>query len=95
MGEDLGSWCQRWRSFESEGFEEMVEGGEDEVCGDGPHVGEEARPGSKLGHGVAPRGFGQLADGMAGEGEQVEGGENGGKVLAAVAKVSAAMKIRA
>src|SRR4051812_12611604 len=59
--------------------------GEDQEGGDGSQVFEE--PGSHLLHRLAPEIFGQIADGMEGESEQVQGDEHGGKIDFAVAEV--------
>src|SRR4029453_3779564 len=68
-----GQWAEVWRSCQKVG-------GEDQKGGDGSQVFEEAAARAHLLHRLAPEIFGQIADGMEGESEQVQGDEHGGKI---------------
>src|SRR3954466_9410172 len=62
-------------------------GGEDQEGGDGSQVFEEPTTGPHLLHRPAPQIFGEIADGMEGESEQVQGDEHGGKIGFPVSEV--------
>src|SRR3954453_2117682 len=62
-------------------------GREDQESGDGSQVFEEAAARAHLLHRLAPEIFGQIADGMEGESEKVQGDEHGGKIGFPVPKV--------
>ena len=77
------AWCLEGggrRSGEGQRCQKVVPGGEDQEGGDGSQVFEEPAAGSHLLHRPAPEIFGQIADGMEGESEQVQGHEHGGKI---------------
>jgi hypothetical protein len=84
------AWCSKGggrRSGEGQRCQEIVPGGEDQEGGDGSQIFEEPAAGSHLLHRLAPEIFGQIADGMEGESEQVQGNEHGGKIGFPVSKV--------
>src|SRR4029450_7699422 len=84
------SWCSGGsgrRSGEGQRCQKVVPGGEDQEGGDGSQVFEEAAAGAHLLHRPAPEIFDQIADGMEGESEKVQGHEHGGKIDFAVAEV--------
>ena len=66
----------RWGSGEGQRCQKV--GGEDQEGGDGSQVLEE--PGPHLLHRLAPEIFGQIADGMEGESQKVQGHEHGRKI---------------
>src|SRR5947199_834584 len=68
-------------------LEEVRPIGEDDIGGDGAQVLEEAVSGAAGGEGGAPGEDAELGDGVAGEGEQVEGDEDAGEGLLAVAEI--------
>ena len=70
-----------------EGGEQDRPGREDEVDGQGAQVLEEPLACAGRLAGGAPERVGELADGVAGEGEQVERGEHGGEVPPAMPEV--------
>ena len=72
------SWWTRRRSFEAEGLQEFGPGGKDQVTGDGGEVTEKASARRKLRPNASPEFVVEIAGGMKGEGEQVQGGENTG-----------------
>src|SRR3954447_15498828 len=77
------AWCLEGtgrRSGEGQRYQKVVPGGEDQEGGDGSQVFEEAAVGSHLLPRLAPEIFGQIADGMEGESEQVQGDKHGGKI---------------
>jgi hypothetical protein len=76
-----------WGSGESECGEQIAPGREDQEIGDGPQVFEEAAARSHLFHGPAPEIFGQIADGMESEGQEVERYEHGRKIVLPVAEI--------
>src|SRR4051794_21451328 len=77
-----GRWAEVWRSCQK-----VVPGREDQESGDGSQVFEEAAARAHLLHRLAPEIFGQIADGMEGESEKVQGHEHGGKIGFPVPKV--------
>src|SRR3954451_19827503 len=84
MGLMVGiSWCSggsRRGSCEGQRCQKVVPGGEDHEGGDGSQVFEEPAAGSHLLHRPAPQIFGQIADGMEGESQKVQGDEHGAKI---------------
>src|SRR5690349_14583637 len=76
----IAPWLRSDRRRSSEGQRCQKVGGEDQEGGDGSQVFEEPAAGSHLLHRLAPEIFGQIADGMEGESEQVQGDEHGGKI---------------
>src|SRR3954469_17018221 len=68
-----GRWAEVWRSCQKIG-------GEDQEDGDGSQIFEEPAAGAHLRHRLAPEIFGQIADGMEGESQKVQGHEHGGKI---------------
>src|SRR3954454_5530368 len=77
----------RWGSCEGQRCQKVVPGGEDQEGGDGSQVFEEPAAGSHLLHRPAPQIFSEIADGMEGESEKVQGDEHRGKIDFAVAEV--------
>src|SRR3954470_15208651 len=84
------AWCSKGggrRSGEGQRCQKVVPGREDQESGDGSQVFEEAAARAHLLHRRAPEIFGQIADGMEGESEKVQGDEHGGKIGFPVPKV--------
>src|ERR671911_2503958 len=75
------------RSGEGQRCQKIVPGGEDQEGGDGSQVFEEPAAGSHLLHRLAPEIFSEIADGMEGESEQVQGDEHGREVVFPVAEI--------
>src|SRR4051812_31977974 len=73
----------RWGSGEGQHCQKV--GGEDQEGGEGSQVFEE--PGPHLLDRPAPQIFGEIADGMEGESEQVQGDKHGGKIGFPVSEV--------
>src|SRR5271170_2950420 len=69
---------------EGQGCKQAVPRGENKEDCDGSQPFEEAVACSCL---VEPKVIGEFGDGVEGEGQQVEGGEDGGQVLLAVAEI--------
>ena len=78
--EDL-SWRLRWRVSECQGCEQVQPRGEDEVNRDGSQMLEEAASGAGPVDSLPPKVVGELGNGVEGEGQQVEDGEDSGQVL--------------
>src|SRR3954447_7575459 len=77
------AWCSKGngrRSGEGQRCQKVVPGGEDQEGGDGSQIFEEPAARAHLLHRPAPEIFGQIADGMEGESEKVQGHEHGGKI---------------
>ena len=77
------AWCSKGggrRSGEGQRCQKVIPSGEDQEGGDGSQVFEEPAAGSHLLHRLAPEIFGQIADGMEGESQKVQGHEHGGKI---------------
>jgi hypothetical protein len=84
------AWCSKGggrRSGKGQRCQKVVPGGEDQEGGDGSQIFEEPAAGTHLLHRLAPEIFGQIADGMEGESEKVQGDEHGGKIDFAVPEV--------
>src|SRR5271156_298334 len=72
---------------EGQGCKQAVPRGENKEDSDGSQSFEEAVACSCLVDGLEPNVIGEFSDGVEGEGQQVEGGEDGGQVLLAVAEI--------
>lgn len=72
---------------EGQGCKQAVPRGENKEDCDGSQPFEEAVACSCLVDGLEPSVIGEFSDGVEGEGQQVEGGEDGGQVLLAVAEI--------
>src|SRR3954454_8685084 len=84
------AWCSGGggrRSGEGQRCQKVVPGGEDQEGGDGSQIFEEPGAGSHLLHRPAPKILGEIADGMEGESQQVQGHEHGREVVFPVAEV--------
>src|SRR3954468_17920248 len=84
------AWCSGGggrRSGEGQRCQKVVPGGEDQESGDGSQIFEEPGAGSYLLHCPAPEILGEIADGMEGESQQVQGNEHGREVVFPVPEV--------
>src|ERR1700732_4659883 len=72
------SWRLRWRMSEGQGCKQVVPRGENKEDCDGSQPFEEAAACCCLVDGLEPKVIGEFSDGVEGEGEQVEGGEDCG-----------------
>src|SRR6516162_7174215 len=77
-----------WRRFcEGQGLQQVLPGGKDQESGDCGGIVEELAAGAELLPGGAPEFVGDVADGVHGEGQQVQGHQNGGEVALAVTEI--------
>ena len=72
---------------ECQGCQQVLPRGKNEEDGDRSQPFEEAGTGSCLVDGLQPKIVGEFGNGVEGERQEVEGGEDGGQVLLAVAEV--------
>jgi hypothetical protein len=63
---------------EGQGCQHVLPRGKNEEYGDRSQTFEKAAAGSGLVDGLEPKGVGEFSNGVEGEGQQVEGGEDGG-----------------
>src|SRR5215472_6048990 len=82
-----GSGRSGWWRGEGQGLQQIIPRGEDQVDGDGGKAAEELHARTGLRPGKLPQGLGLIADRVEGEGEQIEGDQQSGQVLLAVAEV--------
>jgi hypothetical protein len=80
------SWWDWWRYRKCQGEEEIFPGWEDQVDRDRGELVEEVITWSELGAGRAPEVVADVADGMDGEGQQVQTHQDGGEILLPVSK---------
>jgi hypothetical protein len=81
------SWRLRRRMCECQGCQQVLPGGKNEEDDDRSQPFEEAGAGSCLVDGFQPKVVGEFGNGVEGEGQQVEGSEDGGQVLFSVAEI--------
>ena len=68
-------------------MQEVLPGGKDQESGDCGEIIEELAAGAELLPGGAPEFVGDVADGVNGEGQQVQGRQDGGEVVLAVTEI--------
>jgi len=90
---EVGHWKgqilrRTWRRlFESKGLQQILPRGEDQKAGDRRQVAKEGTPWPDFFPGRTPQFVSNIAGGMNGEGQKVEGDENACQVLLAVAEI--------
>ncbi len=80
--------CQvGWRFAVDDGFDEGAPVGEDQVAGQDEQILKESFACTECLAGLLPKLVSQVANGVKGEGQKVHGGQQGGQILLAMAKI--------